>query len=164
MRADKLNTWLTLGANIGVLVGLLLLVLELDQNSDVVRAQIHQARSDSFESFMIEVADTEHLAPVLEKFRAAGGTRDVSSLQKLDPIERYRLRTYYNGRVMGYDNLYYQYTNGFLEEEYYKIRVESSIRALAPVWSELELIQLGSANPRVSPGFAAEIERILSAE
>lgn len=164
MKADKLNTWLTLGANIGVLVGLLLLVVELDQNSDVVRAQIHQARSDNFEAFMVEVADTERMLPVLAKFRAAGGPRDISSLKELDAIEKYRLFTYYNGRIMGYDNLYYQYKIGFLEEEFYKTRVEGSIRALAPLWTELGLIQLGSENPRVSPGFAAEIERILSAD
>lgn len=161
---DKLNAWLTLGANIGVLIGLILLVVELDQNSDVVRAQIHQARSDNFESFMAELADTEHLQPALTKFRAAGGSRDLSSLQKLTPDERERVRTYYNGRLMGYDNLYYQYKNGFLDEEYYDIRVVSTVRNLAPLWSELGLIRLGNENPRVTTSFAEEIERILSAE
>jgi hypothetical protein len=164
VKADKLNTWLTLGANIGVLIGLLLLVVELDQNSDVVRAQIHQARSDNFETFMVEIADTEHLLPALTKLRAAGGPKDVSSLQKLDAIERERVRVYLRGRVMGYDNLHYQYKSGFLEEEFYKIRVEGSIRAQAPLWSELGLINLGADNPRVSPSFAAEIERVLSTE
>jgi hypothetical protein len=164
MRAEKLNTWLTLGANIGVLIGLLLLVVELDQNSDVVRAQIHQARSDNFEAFNIEIADTEYLLPALAKLRAAGGPRDVLALQELDAIERERVRMYFRGRVMGYDNLHYQYESGFLDEEFYKIRVEGSIRALAPIWAELGLINLGAENPRVSPSFAAEIERVLSEE
>jgi hypothetical protein len=39
MNPDSLNRWLTLGANVGVLVGLLLLVFELNQNRDMIRAQ-----------------------------------------------------------------------------------------------------------------------------
>ena len=161
---DKLNAWLTLGANLGVLVGLILLIVELDQNNDAVRAQIHQARSDNFESFMVELADTEQLLPALTKFREAGGARDLSSLQKLDPSERTRVRTYYQGRLMGYDNLHFQYKNGFIDEELYNIRVVSTVRNLAPLWSELNLIRLGNENPYVSTSFAEEIERILSAE
>jgi len=161
---DKLNSWLTLGANIGVLVGLIILIVELDQNNDAMRAQIHQARSDNFESFMVELADTERLLPTLTKFRAAGGSRDLSSLQELDPDERARIRTYYNGRLMGYDNLHFQYKNGFVDEGFYNVRVVTTVRNLAPLWSELGLIRLGNENPFVSTSFAEEIERILSVE
>ena len=47
MNADSVNKWLTLSTNIGVVIGLVLLLVELDQNADLVRAQIHQARSDA---------------------------------------------------------------------------------------------------------------------
>jgi hypothetical protein len=40
MDSDRINRWLTLGANVGVLVGIILLVLELNQNSVLMRAQI----------------------------------------------------------------------------------------------------------------------------
>jgi hypothetical protein len=39
LNSDRLNRWLTLGANVGVLVGIILLVIELDQNRDMMRAQ-----------------------------------------------------------------------------------------------------------------------------
>ena len=32
--------WLTIGANLGVLIGLLLLIAELNQNRDMMRAQV----------------------------------------------------------------------------------------------------------------------------
>jgi hypothetical protein len=38
MAVDRINQWLTLGANIGVVIGLILLLIELDQNSDLLRA------------------------------------------------------------------------------------------------------------------------------
>ncbi len=162
--ADKVNRWLTLGANLGVLIGLVLLIIELDQNGDLVRAQIHQARSDNFEAFMVGVADTELLLPALQKFRAAGGARDLSSLQELDPIERQRVRRYYQGRLTGYDNLHYQYTSGFLDEDFYSVRVVGPIRNLTPLWVELGLVRLGAENPNVTKSFAAEIERIMGSK
>lgn len=37
--ADRSNRWLTLGANIGVLIGIMLLVVELAQNREMIRTQ-----------------------------------------------------------------------------------------------------------------------------
>ncbi len=162
--ADKVNQWLTLGANLGVLVGLILLLVGLDQNSDLLRAQIHQARADNFESFMVEYADTEQLLPAMVKFRTTGAPRDVSALNRLDPIERDGIRSFFDGRVAGYDNLYYQYRSGFLDEDFYSVRVVNSVRTWGPVWLELGLIRPGAENPRVTNSFAAEFERIMSAQ
>lgn len=40
MDVDQLNNWITLGANIGILVGLILVGFQIRQNSALVRAQI----------------------------------------------------------------------------------------------------------------------------
>ncbi len=162
MNADNVNRWLILGANIGVLVGLALLIVELDQNSDLVRAQIHQSRSDNYESFMVGLADTEHLLPTLANFPTAGGAAHILALQELDPIERARLRLYWDGRIAGYDNLHYQYKQGFLDDDFYNIRVLGTVKFYFPLWEELGLVRLGAENPRVTKSFAAEIERVLA--
>ena len=39
MNTDKVNRWLTLGANFGVFLGIILLIIELDLNRDMIRAQ-----------------------------------------------------------------------------------------------------------------------------
>jgi len=36
MDFDRLNKWLTLGANLGVLLGILLLVVEVRQNQEIM--------------------------------------------------------------------------------------------------------------------------------
>ena len=46
MNTEKLNRWLTLVASFGVVVGLVLLIIETRQNTDVVKAQIHQLRAE----------------------------------------------------------------------------------------------------------------------
>jgi len=45
MRADKMNSWLSLAANIGVVIGLILLTIEIGQNTEMMRAQINQSRT-----------------------------------------------------------------------------------------------------------------------
>jgi hypothetical protein len=40
MDSDKINRWLTLGANIGVLSGLILVALQINQNSEIAKAQL----------------------------------------------------------------------------------------------------------------------------
>jgi len=40
MNMDRLNSWIALGANVAILIGLILVVYEIRQNSALVRAQI----------------------------------------------------------------------------------------------------------------------------
>ena len=39
MDSENVNKWLTLGANVGILIGLVLVILEIRQNSDLLRLQ-----------------------------------------------------------------------------------------------------------------------------
>ncbi len=158
MNAKNVSRWLTLSASIGVVIGLVLLLIELDQNSDLVRAQIHQARSDAHVGMRLARADSEFLFPAWEKFRAAGGPDDLSAMDQLTPIEAARVRDYISALHQDYDNLYYQYQQGYLDEEYYRYRVESSIRRFAPLWKKLGIFEAGGRRP----SFDAEIKRILS--
>ena len=47
MVSERLTDWLAIAANLGVVAGLMLLLLELRQNSALMRVQISQARADS---------------------------------------------------------------------------------------------------------------------
>jgi hypothetical protein len=42
MHSNKLDRWLTIGTNISVLIGIILLTVEIDQNDELVRIQIEQ--------------------------------------------------------------------------------------------------------------------------
>ena len=154
MTADSLNRWLTFSANVGVVIGLVLLVAELNQNSELVRAQIHQARSDNYVSDMMAIADTEFLLPAYKKLSEAGGISDIAALAALDETERERIRRYAQARLADYDNLFYQHSLGYLDDEFYQSRVESSINRMTAVWEEFGLID------GATPSFVAEIQRI----
>ncbi len=44
-RLDRLNRWLTLGANLGVLLGLVILIVEVRQNAALTRASMEQQKN-----------------------------------------------------------------------------------------------------------------------
>ena len=119
----------------------MLLLTELDQNSDLVRTQIHQARSDASVSRMEGQADTEYLAPILNKIQLFGGFRNLSSTDELTPEELHRLRAFLQGRHTDYDNLFDQYQQGYLDEEYYQFTLSNAIRLFSPWWDKLGIFE-----------------------
>ena len=47
MDIEKTNHWLTLVTNVGVLIGIGLLVYELNQNTNLMRAEMHAMRAEA---------------------------------------------------------------------------------------------------------------------
>ena len=158
MTGEVVNRWLTVGANFGVLIGLILLLLELNQNSDLLRAQIHQSRSDAQIEGRLSLADAEFLLPAMEKLAAAGGLTDLAALDQLTPIELARFTHYLVSKHQDYDNLFYQYQHGYLDEEFYRYSVEPSIRIAASWWRKLKIFESSGRRP----SFNAGIERIMT--
>jgi hypothetical protein len=154
--SDRLNRWLTLGANIGVLVGIALLLIELDQNSDLLRAQIHQARSDTHVGHRLDDVESEKWTAIRVKLAESGYPQDVTSVEVLTPEELIRFKDIKAARHTDLDNLHYQYQQGYLDEEYYQYRVVCAIRRNAPYWQKL-----GTFRTNSRPTFRAEIERIM---
>ena len=137
MNADRVNRWLTLGANIGVLVGIILLLVELKQNRDLTRAQIHQDRSDAWVASRFSRADSEYVSPIMAKIYAAGYPENMKAMDGLTPVEMSRIHDLFGAFAGDYDNLYFQYQRGYLDEEFYRQRIEPSIRSMAPWFKKL---------------------------
>jgi len=160
MNAESTSKWLGISANFGVVIGLALLIVELDQNGDLVRAQIHQARSDNHVSGLQERANSEFLGPALQKFTAAGGFSDPpSAIDQLSPVEAYRVKEFLRSRLSDYANLFYQREQGYLDEDFYQSTVVPAIRRFGGAWDGL-----GLAIDTRSASFHAEVERILGTE
>ena len=52
MDSDRIGRWLTLGANLAVFVGIVLLIAELNQNYEIMRAQTRTEISQSLLSVL----------------------------------------------------------------------------------------------------------------
>ncbi len=156
MAVNRINQWLTLGANVGVVIGLMLLLIEFDQNSDLLRAQIHQARSDAHVGHRLADVESDKWTAIRMKLQENGYPKDVSSLDSLTPEESFRFKDYIAARHTDLDNLHYQHQQSYLDDEYYQYKVVCSIRRNEPYWEKLNVFRTN-----IRPSFAAEIERIM---
>ena len=83
MELTKVNEWLQLGAALGVLAGLALIVVEIRQNSDLVRAQLISESTDGWSDFSYSVYD-EDIAEALAKVYEDPTALTTAELIKLD--------------------------------------------------------------------------------
>ena len=107
MKTEKLNSWLSLGANIGVVLGLILLIVEIGQNTEMMRAQINQSRTEAAMTEQQGTFNSDHIPALLLK------------REKDEPLteeEAIRYRTYLRGFSRNMDNQLWQYQQGLLGE------------------------------------------------
>lgn len=119
MDSDRINQWLTLGANIGVLTGLFLLVFEIRQNTELMRAQISMERTTANRQIFSDWANGGELVPIevmlfeqVEGFPLAVGWSDL-----LTPEERRRYEYRMFSRSEELRNDWYQCSVGLVAEE-----------------------------------------------
>ncbi len=107
MNADNVNKWLTLSANFGVVIGLILLIVEIGQNTEMMRAQINQSRTDTAISDQQALFNSDYMPAILMKRN--GG-------EQLSEAEMYRYRSHFRSGMRNQDNNLWQYNQGFLGE------------------------------------------------
>ena len=107
MDLDKLNQWLTLLANLGVLFGLAILIFEINQTNVMIEAQAAQARADSATNVALARIDSPGFAEALV----------AEDKQSLSDADKYRLGQHVFLWWRQVENLHYQIEIGVLEPE-----------------------------------------------
>ncbi len=146
---------------IAVVFTLAYLAIQIRQNTRAMEesrrlalAQTYQVRADALQDMLVQAANSEHIGPIIAKLTQAGYPEDLSSLDQLTGPERSRFRQWQIAQQTHWDNMFYQYQQGFLDDEYYRDEFQERVRRLAPVWQAL-----GISRNRKS--FGEEIERLL---
>jgi hypothetical protein len=151
MKSEQVHRWLTLAANLGVLVGILLLIAELSQNLTAVRAQTrHDLSSDVVELFT-QVAGNEQLASV--RRRADAG-------ELLTPDEAYQYALITRAFFRYWEDVHYQYRQGLYDEVEFS-RQRDAWKAYAAESGALVAWWCRNRS-QFSPEFVAEFDGILT--
>ena len=151
MDTDKVNRWLTLGANLGVLVGIILLVVELQQNREMMQAQTRNELSNSIVYLLSESAGNTELASIM--LRAYMG-------EELTPVQSLQFRHRQFAMFRNWENVHYQYRMGLYDDSEYAAQVDSWRRyinfskAVADAWCSIRDI----ANEE----FASDVDRLMT--
>ena len=97
-------------ANIGVFVGVLLLVFELAQNRQMMRSQIRNDLNSGLMNYQALVSEAE-IADIFQRADTAGDLGDLTD------TERFQYRAMRGMQLRYFENLHYQYRNGLFDEE-----------------------------------------------
>lgn len=144
---------------IGVIATLIYLAVQIRQNTRAMNegrrlalAQTYQMRSDALQEMLVAAASSE-IGAILVRLTGAGYPENVAALDQLSDEERGRFRQWQIAQQTHWDNMHYQYQQGFLDAEYFEDAFADRVTRLAPTWRALNL-----TSGRRS--FFAEIERL----
>jgi len=90
MQFDRVNRWLTLVANFGVVIGLVFVALEIKTSTNTNRIAIQQGYASNWMLINSQVAGDGELAGIIEK---------VYSGSTLTPVEERRMKRFIRMRV-----------------------------------------------------------------
>jgi len=150
MDSDRLNRWLTLGANLGVLVGIILLIVELDQNREMMKSQTRNDLAMGIVGIQRGISENNQLADVIARAEAG---------ETLTPSETVQFSARSFAMYRYWENVHYQYRVGLYDEVEYSKQKDSwygymnASKANAQFWC--------SSRDIFSPAFAAEVDSLL---
>ena len=151
MDANNVNRWLTLGANIGVLIGIILLIVKLSQTRDMMRAQTRNEISRGLFDVLSLTATNKELSDAW--------ARDNLD-EELTPGEQMMVNSRNNAIWRYWENAHYQYRQGLYDETEFSMQMNAIQNVLGrqkgPVkmWCERRL--------QYSPEFRAKIDSLLT--
>ena len=155
MDIEKANHWMTLVTNIGVLIGIVLLVFELNQNSNLMRAEMHAMRAEAKATRQIDQANSGEIIRIMYAAYAAGFPHDPAGLESLSGEDRFRFSAFVAGLNEVVQNWHFQCQQGLLDEEICGAGYESQVRGLISMSHGLGM---GFTTNR--PSFIADVRRI----
>jgi hypothetical protein len=159
-----IQDWGAIGEVIGALAVVVTLVylgkqirqntVAMEEGRKLALAQTYQMRSDALQEMLVHAADSEHIGPIIIKLTGLGYPEDVTALDALDAVERGRFRMWHIAQQTHWENMFYQYQQGYLDHEYYEDEFKRRVLRLAPTWKAL-----GLRSGR--PSFYEEIDRLM---
>ena len=133
----KIDLGQTLGilANLGVVLGLILVVVEIEQSNEHAEASAYQARIDQIDVANQQFALSDDLPAIYVKLEQTG-------LKSLDAEELLRVRSWELARYQRMAGQHYQYQQGYLDEAAYRAMMRT-----AQTWMDIwETLGFGTGN------------------
>ena len=138
-----------------MVVTLFYLARQIKHSNSVSAANVYQERANSRMQLHVSISNSEHLAPILQRMEELGWPKNVDAIEELSDSELFRFRQNQFASVVRLDNSYYQYRNGFLDVDAWKL-TQVGMRSMGPTWIRLGILEAGATEP-----FAEEVARLL---
>jgi hypothetical protein len=150
---SKLERWLTLVANLSVVVGIVFLAVQMRQNTEAIQAQTRDAMTEKEMMFSEWIGTNPEAAAVFGRGTSLG-------MSGLDGPDAQMFRFLAPGNLREWENSYYKYEQGLF--------ADAECQARATTWESVMQINAGyrelwaTNREQVAPSFRAEIDRIVA--
>lgn len=147
---EGFSGWLALGANIVTILGLLVVVVELNENRRMMRAQTRHELSANIVTLLLDTASNQQLAGVM--YRGSQGA-------ELTPAEHFQFDMRSNALLRYWEDVHYQYRMGLYDEEEFDRQRDAwrttlrENQGFREYWCRVRALY--------SPSFADEMNRLL---
>jgi hypothetical protein len=131
MNTERLNDWLTLLANIGVVIGLVIIIIEVRESNLQATSATTMARYTEIETSNRDFAMSDHLPAIYVQVETSG-------VESLDAEQLSRIQSWEMARILRMEGQFVQYQAGYLTESNYKIMLDVA-REIEPLWKELNI-------------------------
>ena len=151
MDKDKLNQILSLSGNAAVLLGIVVLIYELQQNNVIAKAQMRSEISQSAIN-NIGMAQTPEGMAISEKLQLGEG---------LTPGERTWVSSGYRKEFRAWENVHYQYRVGLYEEnemDSYRVFWQGRANGCDPLYADFYF----DNRIQFEPNFRGEMDSIFN--
>ncbi len=159
MNTDQVNHWLSLLTNVGVLIGLALLILELNQNTELARAEMHAMRAEAKADRQMTLANSGEISRIAQSAFAAGFPSNREGLAVLTDEDRFRFAGFLEGFKETVGNWHYLCQEEMLDEELCRSGYRAEVIRMVPI---LHGMNVGLTNMRES--FRADVRKIAKEE
>lgn len=126
--SDRLNKWLTLVANLGVVVGLAFLIVEVRHATNVAEAEAYITRVNRIDESQVDFALSTDLAGIYVTARTKG-------IEALAPDERMRLRSFESAKRFRLQGQYYLFERGLLTDRESLDSILAEVLRSEELWS-----------------------------
>jgi hypothetical protein len=116
----KLNDWLQVIGLFGVIASLIFVGLQMKQDREIALSDAYQARTATAIDFQASVVSSPELLDAQLRVQANG-------FENVSARDRILYTTYVRMGLNIYENVYFQYMNGFIDDEHWS-RTQSQIR------------------------------------
>ena len=131
MKSNAANRWLNLGANVGVLLGLIILIIEVRHAIDLSESDAYRNRGTEIQQAYQQLALSPDLGAIAVKVRGDG----IGSLTK---VEFARWSAWNYATALRMQNQFNDYQLGYLDEASYQSMMRAAARFYA-AWEHLGL-------------------------
>ncbi len=116
-KLDRWNKWLTLGANIGVVLGLIMLFIEVRQSAELTRTQMEQRKNDFLAEIEFSLAQPEIAAIWVKSIR----TPEALSDAEIKTVESHLVAL-----MLQWDHLFQMERSGLVTRDHVRQHIQNS--------------------------------------